>query len=78
MGYDVARRHSDKLRLYCAILLFLVPALALLVLLGVTAAAPLFSLLAIISAGIGVFIERWLFFAEAQHVVTLYYGEAAA
>jgi DMSO reductase anchor subunit len=22
----------------------------------------------------GVVIERWLFFAEARHVVTLYYG----
>jgi DMSO reductase anchor subunit len=78
MGYDVARRHSDRLRLICSVLLFVVPALALLVLLGVTAAAPLFSLIAIISTAIGVFIERWLFFAEAQHVVTLYYGEAVA
>jgi len=25
----------------------------------------------------GMFVERWLFFAEAKHVVTLYYGEAA-
>ncbi len=23
----------------------------------------------------GVFVERWLFFAEAKHVVTLYYGD---
>jgi len=78
MGYDVARRHADRLRLYCQILLFVIPALALLVLLGVTAAAPLFSMVAICSAGVGIFIERWLFFAEAQHVVTLYYGEAVA
>jgi len=26
----------------------------------------------------GVVVERWLFFAEAEHVVTLYYGEAEA
>ena len=26
------------------------------------------------SAAAGVLIERWLFFAEAKHVVTLYYG----
>ena len=25
----------------------------------------------------GMFVERWLFFAEAKHVVTLYYGETA-
>ena len=24
---------------------------------------------------IGIFVERWLFFAEAKHVVTLYYGD---
>ena len=32
------------------------------------------SLLALVSAGIGTVIERWLFFAEAKHVVTLFYG----
>jgi DMSO reductase anchor subunit len=26
----------------------------------------------------GLFIERWLFFAEAEHVVMLYYGADAA
>ena len=27
-----------------------------------------------VSCTAGVLIERWLFFAEARHVVTLYYG----
>ena len=78
MGYDVARRHSDRLRIYCSILLFVIPALALLMLLGVTALAPQLALVAVVAAAVGVFFERWLFFAEAQHVVTLYYGEAVA
>jgi DMSO reductase anchor subunit len=26
---------------------------------------------------VGIFVERWLFFAEAKHAVTLYYGQAA-
>jgi DMSO reductase anchor subunit len=26
----------------------------------------------------GVLVERWLFFAEAKHTVTLYYGASAA
>jgi DMSO reductase anchor subunit len=26
----------------------------------------------------GIFVERWLFFAEAQHVVSLYYGAERA
>ena len=34
--------------------------------------------LAAISAAAGVLTERWLFFAEAEHVVTLYYGRDAA
>lgn len=25
----------------------------------------------------GIFVERWLFFAEATHTVVLYYGRAA-
>jgi DMSO reductase anchor subunit len=32
--------------------------------------------LALMSHVAGVFVERWLFFAEAKHVVSLYYGEA--
>jgi len=39
-------------------------------LLAALAAAPL--------AMLGVFIERWLFFAEAKHTVTLYYGATNA
>ena len=31
-------------------------------------------LLAALSAYAGVFVERWLFFAEARHVVNLYHG----
>jgi len=32
------------------------------------------TLLAALSAYLGVFVERWLFFAEARHVVNLYHG----
>jgi DMSO reductase anchor subunit len=31
-------------------------------------------LVAAVLATIGIFVERWLFFAEARHAVTLYYG----
>lgn len=27
-----------------------------------------------VGATVGVLVERWLFFAEAKHAVTLYYG----
>jgi DMSO reductase anchor subunit len=36
------------------------------------ASAPLL-LLASLSVMLGAFVERWLFFAEARHVVSLYY-----
>ena len=34
--------------------------------------------LAVISGGAGLLVERWLFFAEAVHAVSLYYGTDAA
>jgi DMSO reductase anchor subunit len=34
--------------------------------------------LALASATLGVLIERWLFFAEAEHVAMLYYGSETA
>ena len=33
---------------------------------------------AVVSAALGLVVERWLFFAEAKHTVTLYYGADAA
>ncbi len=32
---------------------------------------------AVVSAGIGLFIERWLFFSQARHVVNLYHGASS-
>jgi sulfite dehydrogenase (quinone) subunit SoeC len=39
--------------------------------------AALATLLAALLGMVGLLVERWLFFAEAKHAVTLYYGEAA-
>ena len=51
-----------------------------LVALVIAALVPVLSLialpLALLSAGAGVLVERWLFFAEARHVSMLYYGAA--
>jgi len=33
------------------------------------------ALLATLSLAVGLITERWLFFAEAEHVSMLYYGE---
>lgn len=79
MGFRVARKHAAKLRRIAALLAFLAP-IALLVLAALTsgAAAAIAALLAALSALVGVTIERWLFFAEAKHAVTLYYGADTA
>jgi DMSO reductase anchor subunit len=37
-------------------------------------AAQLAALVAVLSAALGLVVERWLFFAEAKHTVMLYYG----
>ncbi len=79
MGFRIARKHALKLR-RLAILCGLVVPVALVPLAAATGrpVAILAALLAAIAGSAGVVIERWLFFAEAQHTVTLYYGAKAA
>jgi DMSO reductase anchor subunit len=78
MGYQIARKHASKLRRQAQIAAFAVPFLLLLLTLAVSgAAAVLASALAALSVVLGLLLERWLFFAEATHVMTLYYGRAA-
>ncbi len=43
---------------------------------GFSGLSKLLIILAGLSCAVGLIIERWLFFAEAKHVVTLYYGES--
>lgn len=79
MGYRVGRKHACKLRRLAHPTLFALPlalAFASLTVAGAPGAAA--ALLAALSASLGVVVERWLFFAEARHTVTLYYGADAA
>ena len=76
MGFKVARKHAAKLRRIAIIFGFVLPAL-LVILAGLASGVPavLFSCLAALLMMVGMVAERWLFFAEAKHVVNLYYGE---
>ncbi|NNF17094.1 MAG: dimethyl sulfoxide reductase anchor subunit [Gammaproteobacteria bacterium] len=76
MGFVVARKHATRLRRMAILLGAALPSLVLFeilmtegflhdILLLIGTASVMFSLC----------IERWLFFAEAKHVVTLFYGE---
>jgi DMSO reductase anchor subunit len=79
MGFKVARKHAAKLRQLAIAAGFVAPVLLItLANTSVPATAAALSVLAVPVAAIGVLIERWLFFAEAKHVVTLYYGETTA
>lgn len=77
MGFRIARKHAAKLR---AIALAAGGVLPVLLLLAgaATEAFLFFGILAFISYFLGTVVERWLFFAEAKHVVNLYYERAGA
>lgn len=77
MGYSVARKHALKLRRLAVICMFAIPLFAFFIL-GAVLAAPVAFCIATLSVGVGVAVERWLFFAEAEHVSQLYYGAARA
>jgi DMSO reductase anchor subunit len=78
MGFSIARKHATKLRRLSMALGFGLPFLLSLVPF-VAAGWPAIAaaLAAAVLGTVGVFVERWLFFAEAQHSVTLYYGASA-
>lgn len=73
MGFVVARRHGTRLRRIALAAGFALPPIALACALlwpPITLAA---LLLAALTFQCGAFVERWLFFAQARHTVTLYY-----
>ncbi|MFZ5636467.1 MAG: dimethyl sulfoxide reductase anchor subunit family protein [Pseudomonadota bacterium] len=74
MGFVFARKHSRRLRAIAVVLFALIPALCALpvwLLPHGDATASLW--VAAASFQLGAMVERWLFFAEAKHLVALYY-----
>ena len=72
MGFVVARKHARKLRMATILLLALAAFLS-----ACTSVSPWIAPIVVPPLAIALWIERWLFFAEAEHVVNLYYGRAA-
>ena len=70
MVHKVGRKHAVKLRIIAFVLMIVAP-LGLLI---ISYDVPMVILAAILNAT-GTFAQRWLFFAEAEHVVGLYYGK---
>lgn len=75
MGFRIARKHSARLRQITQLLAFGLPLLLLIAtfVLPWPVGAGLSALAAVVQFT-GMLVERWLFFAEAKHTVTLYYG----
>lgn len=78
MGFVLARRHSARLRALASHLLFSLPLLLLGGVVLFPPMTPVGATIALASVMLGAFVERWLFFAEARHVVTLFYGARGA
>ena len=72
MVYVLGRKHARKVRRISFVAAFLVPILALL---AFRDAPHIGGMLAVIFHILGVIGSRWLFFAEARHVVANYYGK---
>ena len=70
MAYSVGRKHQQRLRVIAVVLVGLVPALVAVVVPDLTG-----RLVALGLHTVGLLASRWLFFAEAEHVVGLYYGK---
>ncbi|MGB7316334.1 MAG: DmsC/YnfH family molybdoenzyme membrane anchor subunit [Planktotalea sp.] len=66
----VGRKHALKLRVIALLLGFVMPVILLLLPFG-----HVFALIAVLSHVAGILVSRWLFFAQAEHVVGLYYGK---
>ena len=73
MGYVLARKHARPLRFIALVLFAVVPmGASWFAWANPALAGPVFTLGALLALA-GTLVERWLFFAQARHLVTLYY-----
>lgn len=74
MVFVLARKHSRRLRIIATTLFVLLPLLSLLIVKPLPGMTVVLAIAAALAFQLGALVERWLFFAEARHVVSLYYG----
>ena len=68
--HEIGRKHASKLRIISLVLMVVLPVFLLM-----QPFSHFVGVLAVLSHVAGVLTARWLFFAEAEHVVGLYYGK---
>ena len=79
MGFQIARKYANQLRKVTLIAGFMLPSVffAMTVMFFGQGLYGSIAIGAAVACGVvGLYVERWLFFAEAKHAVTLYYGES--
>jgi sulfite dehydrogenase (quinone) subunit SoeC len=78
MGFRVARRHAGRLRLLFMLLAVFWPASAIIAGYHAPHTQVWLAPLAAASTLLGIVLERWLFFAQARHQVSVYYAPETA
>jgi DMSO reductase anchor subunit len=73
MGFVLARKHAAKLRIISLASFAVVPAIAAIAVGQSPSLAVVCAIVAAAGVMVGLFVERWLFFAQAKHVVMLFY-----
>ena len=73
MGFVLARRHARSLRVASVLLFAAIPLACLVAAFAWPMPVRPLAAVAAASALLGAFLERWLFFAQARHLVMLYY-----
>lgn len=71
----VGRKHAQKLRVIALLLGFGFPIVFLVLPVESSLVKHLMAAFAVLSHMVGAAVSRWLFFAQAEHVVGLYYGK---
>lgn len=69
-AFEIGRKHAQKLRVIALGLMIVLPVVLLLLPFN-----HVLAVIAVLAHITGVLASRWLFFAEAEHVVGLYYGK---
>jgi DMSO reductase anchor subunit len=71
MAFVLARKHSARLRRIALALFAVLPVLGIVI--ALTTGIAWVALPAAIACVAGLFVERWLFFAEARHAVAAFF-----
>ena len=78
MGYRIARKHTTRLRTIALVAGGPIPVICFAICAGIDGTlVSIFAAAGFVALAAGTLIERWLFFAEAQHASMLYYGASA-